>query len=173
MRLSEICVERPVFAFMLVMFLVVLGVSSFTQLGVDLFPRSDPATVSVKVELPGASPEEVTSQVVMPLEEAIASVSGIDEMQARELLRFIGEIEREHAAAFRQRHGIVGTHRRAALQQCADQPAARRLAHVVGIWLERQTQHAHLFILDHPQGAAHLLKELVNAARVHLFGFAQ
>src|SRR2546429_8016605 len=82
-RLSEICVERPVFAFMLVMFLVVLGVSSFTQLGVDLFPRSDPATVSVKVELPGASPEEVTSQVVMPLEEAIASVSGIDEMQAR------------------------------------------------------------------------------------------
>ena len=72
MRLSEICVERPVFAFMLVMFLVVLGVSSFAQLGVDLFPRSDPATVSVKVELPGASPEEVTSQVVMPLEEAPA-----------------------------------------------------------------------------------------------------
>src|SRR6185436_7395436 len=65
------------------MFLVVLGVSSFTQLGVDLFPRSDPATVNVKVELPGASPEEVTSQVVMPLEEAIASVAGVDEMQAR------------------------------------------------------------------------------------------
>src|SRR5258705_3806588 len=82
-RLSEIWVERPVFSFMLVMFLVVLGVSSFTQLGVDLFPRSDPATVSVRVELPGASPEEVTSQVVMPLEEAIASVSGVDEMQAR------------------------------------------------------------------------------------------
>ena len=83
MRLSEICVERPVFAFMLVMFLVVLGVSSFTQLGVDLFPRSDPATVNVKVDLPGASPEEVTSQVAMPLEEAIASVNGVDEMQSR------------------------------------------------------------------------------------------
>src|SRR6476620_4870678 len=83
MRLAEICVQRPVFAFMLILFLVVLGVSSFAQLGVDLFPRSDPATVNVRVELPGASPEEVTSQVVMPLEEAIASVSGIDEMQAR------------------------------------------------------------------------------------------
>jgi HAE1 family hydrophobic/amphiphilic exporter-1 len=58
-------------------------VSSFNQLGVDLFPRSDPATVNVRVDLPGASPEEVTSQVVMPLEEAIASVSGIDEMTAR------------------------------------------------------------------------------------------
>ncbi|HTM51152.1 MAG TPA: efflux RND transporter permease subunit, partial [Bryobacteraceae bacterium] len=83
MRLSEICVDRPVFAFMLIMFLVVLGISSFNQLGVDLFPRSDAATVNVKVELPGASPEEVTSQVVMPLEEAVASVSGVDEMQAR------------------------------------------------------------------------------------------
>src|SRR5437867_4520686 len=68
---------------MLIMFLVVLGVSSFSQLGVDLFPRSDPATINVRVSLPGASPEEVTSQVVMPLEEAIASISGIDEMQAR------------------------------------------------------------------------------------------
>ncbi len=82
MRLSEICVNRPVFAFMLIMFLVVMGVFSFVDLNVDLFPRSDPATVYVRVKLPGASPEEVTSQVVMPLEEAIASVSGIDEMRA-------------------------------------------------------------------------------------------
>jgi len=82
LRLSEICVQRPVFAFMLISFLVVMGIFSFVRLGVDLFPRSDPATVYVKVQLPGASPEEVTSQVVMPLEEAIASVSGIDELRA-------------------------------------------------------------------------------------------
>ena len=67
---------------MLILFLTVMGVFSFMQLGVDLFPRSDPATVFVRVQLPGASPEEVTSQVVMPLEEAIASVSGIDEMRS-------------------------------------------------------------------------------------------
>ena len=82
MRLSEICVQRPVFAFMLIMFLVVMGLFSFFKLGVDLFPRSDPATVYVRVRLPGATPEEVTSQVIMPLEEAVASVSGIDEMRA-------------------------------------------------------------------------------------------
>jgi len=81
-RLSEICVERPVFAFMLIMFLVVMGAFSFLDLGVDLFPQSDPATVYVRVRLPGASPEEVASQVVLPLEEAIASVSGIDELRA-------------------------------------------------------------------------------------------
>ncbi|HYO84160.1 MAG TPA: efflux RND transporter permease subunit [Bryobacteraceae bacterium] len=82
MRLSEICVQRPVFAFMLIMLFVVLGVFSFMDLGVDLFPRADPATVYVRVLLPGASPEEVATQVVMPLEESIAAVSGIEEMRA-------------------------------------------------------------------------------------------
>src|SRR4051794_18215490 len=67
---------------MLILFLVVLGVFSFIGLGVDLFPRTDPATVNVRVVLPGASPEEVTSQVVMPLEESIAAVSGIDELRS-------------------------------------------------------------------------------------------
>jgi len=81
--LPEICVRRPVFAFMLIMFLVTLGVFSFMELGVDLFPKSDPATIRVSVRLPGASPEEVVSQVVLPLEETVASVAGIDELRAR------------------------------------------------------------------------------------------
>lgn len=82
MKLTEICVQRPVFAFMLIMFLVVMGVFSFIDLGVDLFPRSDPASVYVRVRLPGASPEEIVSQVVLPLEESIAAISGIDEMRS-------------------------------------------------------------------------------------------
>lgn len=81
MRLSEICVQRPVFAFMLIMFLVVMGFFSFLDLGVDLFPKSDPATVYVAYRLPGASPEEVVSQMVLPLEEAVSSISGIDELR--------------------------------------------------------------------------------------------
>jgi len=80
--LTEICVKRPVFAFMLIMFLVVMGVFSFLDLGVDLFPRTDPATVYVNFRLPGASPEEIVSQVAMPMEEAISSISGIDELRA-------------------------------------------------------------------------------------------
>ena len=67
---------------MLILFLVVLGVFSFVDLGVDLFPRTDPATVYVRVRLPGASPEEVTSQVMLPLEESIAAISGIEEMRS-------------------------------------------------------------------------------------------
>jgi HAE1 family hydrophobic/amphiphilic exporter-1 len=71
-----------VFAFMLIMFLVVMGAFSFAQLGVDLFPKSDPAQAFVRVRMPGSSPEEMVSQVVLPLEESIASVSGIDELKA-------------------------------------------------------------------------------------------
>ena len=68
---------------MLVMSLVVLGTFSFRSLGVDLFPKADPATVSVALSLPGASPDEMSTSVVEPMEEAISGVSGIDEIQAR------------------------------------------------------------------------------------------
>ena len=51
--LSELCVRRPVFATMLVMSLVVLGIFSFRDLGVDLFPRADPATT--RTEAPAAA----------------------------------------------------------------------------------------------------------------------
>src|SRR5919199_612043 len=77
--LSEVCVRRPVFATMLVMSLVVLGIFSFRDLGVDLFPKADPATVNVQLRLPGASPDEMTTSVVMPMENAL---SGIDQLQA-------------------------------------------------------------------------------------------
>jgi hydrophobe/amphiphile efflux-1 (HAE1) family protein len=81
--LSDFCVRRPVSATMLVMSLVVLGVFSFRDLGVDLFPKADPATVNVALTLPGASPDEISTSVVEPMEEAISGVSGIDELQAR------------------------------------------------------------------------------------------
>src|SRR6266545_572257 len=61
--LSDLCVRRPVFATMLVMSLVVLGIVSFRDLGVDLFPRADPATVNVNLALPGASPDEISARI--------------------------------------------------------------------------------------------------------------
>jgi len=67
---------------MLIMFLVVLGTFSFMDLGVDLFPKSDTAQVNILLGLPGTGPEEMVSQVVFPVEEAISSVSGIEELTA-------------------------------------------------------------------------------------------
>ncbi len=82
MTISEVCVKRPIFAVMLVGFLVVLGIFSFRDLGVDLFPTADQPTVTIFLRLPGASPVEIVSQVVLPLEDAISSISGLDELQA-------------------------------------------------------------------------------------------
>src|SRR5581483_10886144 len=83
MTLAEVCVKRPVFAVMLIGFLVVLGVFSFRDLCVDLFPNADAATVFVSVRLPGATPEEMVTQIVLPIEEALSTISGIDELRAR------------------------------------------------------------------------------------------
>jgi HAE1 family hydrophobic/amphiphilic exporter-1 len=105
MTLAEVCVRRPVFATMLVLFLVVLGVFSFMDLGVDLFPKADPPIVSVRIRLPGASPDEMTSQVVLPIEEQLSSISGMDEMEAmvmdggaRIICRFVLDRKMEDAA---------------------------------------------------------------------------
>jgi HAE1 family hydrophobic/amphiphilic exporter-1 len=103
--LSELCVRRPVFATMLVMSLVVLGIFSFRDLGVDLFPKAEPATVNVSLQLPGASPEEIITSVVMPIENALSGISGIDQLQsnanngsANITVRFVLERDLEDAA---------------------------------------------------------------------------
>src|SRR5262245_21901258 len=85
MKLAEVCVKRPVFATMLVLVFVVLGAFAYTQLGIDLFPKIDLPTVTVRTMLPGASPEEVESQITKPIEEVINTISGIDELRSTTL----------------------------------------------------------------------------------------
>src|SRR5690242_2934655 len=53
MTIAELCVKRAVFPAMLISFLLVLGIFSFRDLGVDLFPKADPGVVSVTVKIPG------------------------------------------------------------------------------------------------------------------------
>ena len=62
-KLAEICIERPVFAAMIILSMVVVGASSYFKLGVDRFPSVDLPTVGVRTSLPGASPEETESLV--------------------------------------------------------------------------------------------------------------
>ncbi|MEZ5356225.1 MAG: efflux RND transporter permease subunit [Bryobacteraceae bacterium] len=77
-KLAEVCVARPVFAVMLILFLVVIGGVSYTKLGVDRFPDVDLPIISVRVQLPGASPEEIESTITRRIEDAVATVEGID-----------------------------------------------------------------------------------------------
>src|SRR5438876_1723361 len=81
-KLAEVCIKRPVFATMLVMAIVVVRAASWFQLGVDRFPAVDLPTVNVRVELPGASSEEVETQVAQKLEEQINTIQGIQELRS-------------------------------------------------------------------------------------------
>src|SRR6059036_4275344 len=81
-KLAEVCIKRPVFATMLVMALVVVGAASWFRLGVDRFPAVDLPTVNVRVELPGASTEEMETQVSQKLEEQINAIQGINELRS-------------------------------------------------------------------------------------------
>ncbi len=80
--LAEICVKRPVFATMLILSLVVVGLFSFVSLGVDLFPKIDFPTITITVLNPGASPEEIETEITEKVEEAVNSISGIDELRS-------------------------------------------------------------------------------------------
>jgi hydrophobic/amphiphilic exporter-1 (mainly G- bacteria), HAE1 family len=80
--LAALCVRRPVFATMLVMVFVVLGVASFSRLGVDLYPKIDLPRATITTTLPGASAEEMETEVTKPIEEAVNTIQGIDELRA-------------------------------------------------------------------------------------------
>jgi len=80
--LAELCVRRPVFASVLILSLTVVGAFAFGQLGVDRLPQVDFPTVSVTTRLPGAAPEQVESEVTDKIEEAVNTISGIDQLSS-------------------------------------------------------------------------------------------
>ena len=80
--LAQLCIKRPVFATMLIMTLVVVGLFSYFSLGVDLFPKVDIPTVQVTVANPGASPEEIETEITKKVEDSINTISQIDEVRS-------------------------------------------------------------------------------------------
>jgi hydrophobic/amphiphilic exporter-1 (mainly G- bacteria), HAE1 family len=82
---ASLFIRRPVMATMLVVFLVVLGLFSYRTLGIDLFPNVDLPIVSITTTLRGASPEEMEAQITKPIEEAVNTASGIDELRSTTL----------------------------------------------------------------------------------------
>ncbi|MFZ0060994.1 MAG: efflux RND transporter permease subunit, partial [Pyrinomonadaceae bacterium] len=81
-KLAEICVRRPVFATMLILSLTVVGLFSYKSLGVDLFPKIDLPTITVTVVNPGASPQEIETEISDKVEGAVNTISGIDELRS-------------------------------------------------------------------------------------------
>ncbi len=83
MQLPEICIKRPVFATVLSLIILLVGLISYTRLSVREYPRIDEPVVSVSVTYRGASAEVVESQVTKPLEDSLAGIEGVEVMTSQ------------------------------------------------------------------------------------------
>ena len=83
MQLPEICIKRPVFATVLSLVVLLIGLISYTRLSVREYPRIDEPVVSVSVTYRGASAEVVESQVTKPLEDSLAGIEGVEVMTSQ------------------------------------------------------------------------------------------
>ena len=105
MRFADVFIRRPVFATMLVASLVVLGLFSYRDLGLDLYPNVDFPIVSITTTLKGASVEEMETGVTKVIEEAVNTIDGIEQLRsvtkeglATVVVVFVLEKSREVAA---------------------------------------------------------------------------
>jgi len=80
--LASICVKRPVFATVLILTIVVVGAIGYKSLSVDRFPNVDFPIVTVVTVLPGAAPQQIETEVTDKLEEAVNTISGLEELQS-------------------------------------------------------------------------------------------
>ncbi|NMY39783.1 efflux RND transporter permease subunit [Pseudomonas sp. WS 5013] len=78
MTLSGICIRRPVFATVLSLIIVLLGLLAYQRLAVREYPNIDVPIVTVNVMYPGASPEIMESQVAQPVEDVLSGIEGLD-----------------------------------------------------------------------------------------------
>ena len=128
--LAEICVHRPVFATVIVLFLTVVGGFSFFTLGVDRFPKIDLPTISVGTSNTGASPEEIETEITDVIEGALNTVPGVEEMRSsssrgRSNVTLTFNLEKDPDVAFQEiQQKLSGVGNR--LPDSADPPSAQK-----------------------------------------------
>jgi hydrophobic/amphiphilic exporter-1 (mainly G- bacteria), HAE1 family len=83
MWFTQVSLKNPVFATMVMLAIVVLGMFSYQRLQVDQFPNIDFPVVVVTAEYPGASPEIIESEVTKKLEEGVNAIAGISALTSR------------------------------------------------------------------------------------------
>ncbi len=131
MQLSATSIRRPVFATVLSLLLVLVGLVSFTKLQVREYPRIDEPVVTVTTTLRGAAAEVIESQVSKVLEDSIAGIDGVDILtsisrseQSQISVRFKLEKDPDNAAAdVRDRVARV----RSRLPEAADEPVVAKV----------------------------------------------
>ena len=131
MWFTQVSLKNPVFATMVMLAIVVLGLFSYQRLKVDQFPDIDFPVVVVTVDYPGASPEIVESEVTKKIEEGVNSIAGINALTSRSyegtavvIIEFQLHIDgRKAAEDVREKVAIV----RPTLRTEVKEPRVRRL----------------------------------------------
>ena len=82
MRISEVCIERPVFAWVMTLILVLLGAVGAYRLPLQAMPTVSNTTITIECTLPGASPEVVETTVTRIIEDSVSSVEGVDQIES-------------------------------------------------------------------------------------------
>jgi len=131
LQLPEISIRRPVFATVLSLLVVLIGLVSFNRLSVREYPKIDEPVVTVSVRYPGASAEVIETQVTKPLEDSIAGIDAVDVItsisraeQSQISVRFRLEKDADAAAAeVRDRTSRV----RNRLPQAIDEPVIAKV----------------------------------------------
>jgi hydrophobe/amphiphile efflux-1 (HAE1) family protein len=82
MTLSDLSIKRPVLTTMMSLLIIVLGLLGVTRLGTDLFPDVSFPFVAITTIYRGAGPQEIEAQVNKPLEDAVAGIQGVDNIQS-------------------------------------------------------------------------------------------
>ncbi|HZX80024.1 MAG TPA: efflux RND transporter permease subunit [Lysobacter sp.] len=83
MNLSELSIRRPVFATVISLLLITLGVMAFSRLTLRELPAIDPPIVSVSVTYPGASASVVETRITQVLEDALSGIEGVETIESR------------------------------------------------------------------------------------------
>ena len=78
MKISDLCIRRPVFATVLSLAVMLIGLVSYTRLPVREYPKIDEPVVTVDTTYRGASAEIIESQITKPLEDSLAGIEGVD-----------------------------------------------------------------------------------------------
>ncbi|WP_374328112.1 efflux RND transporter permease subunit [Azonexus sp.] len=178
MRISEICIERPVFATVLSLVIMLLGIVSYDRLTVREYPKIDEPVVTVSTDYRGASADIIESQVTKPLEDSLAGIEGVEVItsisraeRSQISVRFKLEREPDSAAAdVRDRVSRV----RNRLPDEVDEPVIAKVEADANpiIWLAFSSdQHSPLEVTDVANRFVKpRLQTLPGAADVRVFG---
>ena len=88
MSISDFAIKRPIVTIVLMVAISVFGIFALLRLNTDEFPEVSPPIVSVAIPYPGAAPETVEREVITPVEEQIAAISGVKQVQSNALDSF-------------------------------------------------------------------------------------